>query len=180
MAGRTESLSSAGNAGRFEAPTVSLQNQPGNIPVTRFRIPPDGQWEPIGDTVAICGPKSSPVVDQLLRSAPYLSLRPDRSRRWHLTNRETGEKHFSPMDEDPPADADIAYQGKHQIGGATLVVIAGVHAIGSVGAVHYLARHLDDLHAAVGDGPFSMATTATFHGETIKRSSELCPPRTHR
>ena len=78
------------------------------------------------------------------------------------------------------ADADIAYLGKHQLDGATLVVIAGVHAIGSVGAVHYLARHLGELHAAVGDGPFSMATTATFHGETIKRSDELCPPRTHR
>jgi hypothetical protein len=44
--------------------------------VHQFRIPVDGAWEPAGDVVAICGPKSSRVTaapapgsEELLRAA---------------------------------------------------------------------------------------------------------------
>lgn len=54
-------------------------------------------------------------------------------------------------------------------------MIAGVRALGSVGAVDYLVRHLRDLYAQVGTSGFSMVIRSTFDGETLVESELACP-----
>ena len=47
------------------------------------------------------------------------------------------------------------------------VHIAGIHAIGSLGATHYLTIHLAELFRQTGDRPFSLVVQATYDGLTV-------------
>ena len=60
-----------------------------------------------------------------------------------------------------------------------LFIVAGVHALGSVGAIDYLARRLPEIYAEVGTLRWSMVIASTHDGETVTRSEPLCPPRVH-
>jgi len=63
--------------------------------------------------------------------------------------------------------------------GASLLVVAGVHALGSVGAVDYLSRCLPDLYTDVGVTRFSAVVRSSHDGETVLESELVCPPRLH-
>jgi hypothetical protein len=154
--------------------TLSFQVEP-------FRIPPDGKWQPRGDAVAICGPKSSPVTAEAIAADPYLKFEPDDAGKWTIRERDGSRTYESPMDDATSVGwSDVAYVGRLTAGnGKTLLVIAGVHALGSVGAVDYLTHHLADLHAKVSNRPFSMVVASDHDGETVTRSELLCPPRLH-
>ena len=45
--------------------------------------------------------------------------------------------------------------------------IAGIHAIGSLGAAQFLTAHAAELFQQIGDKPFSLAVQATYEGLTI-------------
>lgn len=146
------------------------------------RIPVDGNWAPGEDTVAICGPKSSPVTAAAIESDPFLTFAPDQAGKWTIRERDGSRVYESRMDTDAGSlGSDVAYVARLMLpgGSGTLLVIAGVHALGSVGAAAYLARHLKDLYAQVGTRRFSMVVTSDHDGETVTRSELLCPPRTH-
>jgi hypothetical protein len=148
--------------------------------VESYHIPPGGDWEPSGDVVAICGPKSSPVTASAIDSDPFLSFEPDAAGKWTIRDRGTGLALESPMDITPGAlSSDIAYVGRLTHRARTLFVIAGVHALGSVGAVEYLANNLPDLYAEVGTKRFSMVVSSDFDGGTVIRSELVCPPQVH-
>ncbi|WP_223256757.1 hypothetical protein [Micromonospora endophytica] len=150
--------------------------------VEQFRIPPDGSWQPRGDAVAICGPKSSPVTATAISGDPLLTFEPDISGNWTIRERDGSRVYESPMDgENERRWSDVAYVARLPLpaSGQSLLVIAGVHALGSVGAVDYLSRNLPDLYHQVGTRPFSMVVGSDHDGETVTRSELLCPPRTH-
>jgi len=149
--------------------------------VNQFRIPTDGQWTPRGDVVAICGPKSSSVTADALTADPVLSFTQSDAGRWIITNSITGTDHTSPMDDAPAQSADIAYVGRVHFDGANLILIAGVHAIGSLGAIHHLSDPdvLRKVFAEMGEGPFSCVIRSTFDGETITGTDYAVPPRAH-
>jgi DNA-binding transcriptional regulator YiaG len=109
--------------------------------------------------IVVCGPKSSPVIAAAIARDPRLAFEPSSQGRWELEERRSGQRYRSPMDEpDMPQPADVAYLGRlpRPDGAGAFLLIAGVHAIGSLGASRYLARHLPYLHAATGGRPFSM------------------------
>ncbi|GLY14001.1 hypothetical protein Kisp01_10170 [Kineosporia sp. NBRC 101677] len=147
--------------------------------VEQYRIPIGGEWTPMGDVVAICGPKSSHVTADAMESDPYLSFSPNESGKWVLQERSTGRVFTSGMDADLATASDVAYIGKLNYRGTDLFVIAGVHAIGSVGAVHYFAGHAAELYAQVGDHRWSAIVASSHDGETITSSELVCPPRIH-
>lgn len=149
------------------------------FPVEQQRIPPDGDWRPRGDVVAICGPKSSPVSAAALAHDPLLDyhVRPDG--RWVIADRHDGACYASPLDDDPASGCDIAYVGRLPVPGGSMLLIAGVHALGSVGAVDYLVGHAAELYGRVGDRPFCMVTRSRHDGEQVVESEVLCPPRRH-
>lgn len=117
------------------------------------------------DLVVICGPKTSPVTAAALQGDPRLDFHQLPDARWAITERETSETHVSPADDpDNPGHQDIAYLGRlpRPDGQGTFLYIAGVHAIGSLGASHYLKDHLAELYDEVGTDPFSMVIISEY------------------
>ncbi|HEY8722101.1 hypothetical protein [Pengzhenrongella sp.] len=149
--------------------------------VNQFHIPTDGQWRPTGDVVAICGPKSSSVTADALKADPMLDFTTDAAGRWVITDRKAGAVWGSPMDNDPTERTDVAYIGRIRTDEANVFLIAGVHAIGSVGAIHHLSTPgtAESLYAAVGEAPFSAVVRSTFDGATITDTDYAVPPRVH-
>lgn len=96
--------------------------------------------------------------------------------RWWIFQRDSGDRYGSPADEQTPADADLAYVGRHHYGDHVAVHIAGIHAVGSLGAVHYLTGHLAALFAEAGDASFSLVVRASYDGLTITHSSLVAGP----
>ena len=147
---------------------------------SRYGIPASGHWTPpAGDVVAICGPKSSPVTAKAIESDPFLSFSELEPGLWVISDRVTGEVYESPIDVSDHKEADVAYLGRVATADRELLVIAGVHAIGSVGAVDYLIRSLSSLYAEVGTSRFSVVVASEHEGETVRRSEALCPARVH-
>lgn len=147
------------------------------LAVTRYHIEPGMAAPPAGDTVVVCGPKSAPVGAGLLARDRALDMRQDGGR-WWIVNRDTAQRYGSPADEQQPGSADLAYVGRHHDDddGRVVVHIAGIHAIGSLGAVHYLAGHLAELFSEAGDTSFSMVIRASYDGLAITGSSLLAGP----
>lgn len=144
------------------------------------QVPASGGWEPPpGDVIAICGPKSSPTIADVLANDPLLDFSPDDAGNWRITDRATGEAWTSGHDVEPATTEDVAYVGRVPHDHRSLLVIAGVHAIGSLGAITWLTDHLGEVHQAVNNESFSMVVRSTHDGLTITGSELACPPRTY-
>lgn len=143
-----------------------------------YEIPPTGEWEPPADAVAICGPKSSHVTAEAIESDPYLSFEPDSEGRWVITDRQTGSVFVSPYDVGDKT-RDIAYVARLTRNNRQVLVVAGVHALGSIGAVEYLRRNLDDLFGIVDERPFSLVVASTFDDLTVTETDALWGPKVH-
>ncbi|MFB8403833.1 sigma-70 family RNA polymerase sigma factor [Streptomyces sp. NPDC055912] len=117
------------------------------------------------DLVIVCGPKTSPEAAAALNEDPRLSFETLPDGRWALIERETGKVYTSPSD-DPQeaAPADVAYLGRlpRPDGQGTFLMIAGVHAVGSLGVAHYLTENLASLYEEVGNSPFSMVVGCDY------------------
>lgn len=149
------------------------------LPVEQYRIPLDGDWQPRGDVVAICGPKSSAVSAAALAADPLLDYHERADGRWVIEDRLSGASYASPLDDDPGSKRDIGYVGRLPVPGGSMLLIAGVHALGSAGAVDYLVGHAAEVYRRVGDRPFSMVTASRHDGERVVESEVLCPARRH-
>jgi hypothetical protein len=145
----------------------------------RVIIDPREEWEPTRDAIVVCGPASAHIGLTLMAADPVLGMSIGDGAQWHLIDKVTGASHLSPMDDpDNPRRADHAYIARHVRDGQVIVHIAGLHALGSIGAAHYLTDHLPDLWSKHNDGSFSMAITGEFDGQTPTGLSILIPPRT--
>jgi hypothetical protein len=98
--------------------------------------------------IVICGPRLSPLIAQVLASDTNLTFEKDDAG-WHLVDNVAGRIYRSPMDAGEPGD--YAYVGRlpRLDGHGTFLYIAGIHAVGAAGVVHYLANHLEDLYRDV-------------------------------
>jgi hypothetical protein len=78
----------------------------------------------------ICGPRSSPMTAEALRSDPFLAFEPDDQGRWHIRTRSSEPVLFhSPMDAGTSSSSDVAYIGRIDFGARTALLVAGVHAL---------------------------------------------------
>ncbi len=144
----------------------------------RYRIDPRETWLPAGDAVVVCGPASAHVGRVLLEADPVLGMEQDPADgRWRIVNRTTGERFGSPLDGDEPARADVAYVARHQQGSRVIVHIAGVHALGSIGAAHHLVSALPALYRDFGESSYSFAVWAVFEEQKPTLLDMLIPPQ---
>lgn len=163
----------AASAEQLTALLTSLQLQ-----VQQFHIPTDGEWTPSGDTVAICGPKSSHVTAEAINADPLLTFAPDDDGQWTLRDKATGQHFNSPMDEGL-TDEDLAYLGRLPYRDGTLLVIAGIHALGSHGAVEYLANNLSHVYKTVGTQTFSAVVRCKIEDGKVLEAEAVWGPRKH-
>ncbi len=119
--------------------------------------------------VVVCGPKTSPKTASALQADPRLSFETLTDGRWALTERESGTVYTSPTD-DPidPQNGDVAYLGRlpRPDGQGTFLLIAGVHAVGSLGVAHYLSGHVAELYEETGTQAFSMVIGCDYEPGT--------------
>lgn len=143
--------------------------------VDRYQISPETPAAADGDGVVVCGPKSAPLAADLLDHDPEAGLVHDGAR-WWFECTATGERFGSPADDDPSSNADLAYVARHRYDDRVIVHIAGIHAIGSLGATHFLTAQLGPLFREVGDVSFSAAIRAEYDGLTITNSEIAAGP----
>lgn len=142
---------------------------------TRTTITSDTSELPAGDAIVVCGPKSAPVGAWLLDRDPRWGMIEDCGH-WWIFDHITGERHPSPGDGPDHPSRDIAYFARHLIDGRIVLHIAGIHAIGSLGMVHYLTGNLTELSATFGDEPFSLVATCDYDDLTITGSALFLGP----
>ncbi|WP_432009004.1 sigma-70 family RNA polymerase sigma factor [Streptomyces bacillaris] len=131
-------------------------------------IPPSGIVNLNRDNhVVICGPRLSPIVAQVLEGDDYLQFAKDRA--WHLVDQKTATEYRSPQDEDGTS-GDVGYLGRlpRLDGKGTFLYIAGIHAIGANGVVHFLENNLADLYRAVRTRRFSTLISCRYNPKTLE------------
>ncbi len=131
-------------------------------------IPPSGIVNLNRDNhVVICGPRLSPIVAQVLEGDDYLRFAKDRA--WHLVDQKTATEYRSPQDEDGTS-GDVGYLGRlpRLDGKGTFLYIAGIHAIGANGVVHFLENNLADLYRAVRTRRFSTLISCRYNPKTLE------------
>jgi transcriptional regulator with XRE-family HTH domain len=133
-------------------------------------IPTSGRIDLNRDSLlVVCGPKTSPHTAAALATDPRLSFATLPDGRWFLADRRTGQSITSPSDDPSESKpADVAYLGRlaRPDGNGTFLLIAGVHAVGSLGAAQYLTEHLGELYKHVGLNQFSMVIGCEYDPET--------------
>ncbi len=127
------------------------------------------------DLIVICGPRLSPMIGQLLASDPNIAFEKD-SDGWYLEDRNSSAVFRSPMDSG--RNADYAYLGRlpRPDGKGYFLYIAGVHAVGAPGAIHYLASEISELYSEVRQSRFSCVVQCTFTEELEITSSKRVTP----
>lgn len=117
--------------------------------------------------VVICGPRLSPLIAQVVEADPVISFDKDASG-WYLKDRETGTVYRSPMDHGEPADIGYVSRLPRPDARGTFLYIAGIHAMGSSGVIHYLDGHLTEVYREVKTRRFSALIRSEFDPETRK------------
>ncbi|MEU4235371.1 hypothetical protein AB0F17_64820 [Nonomuraea sp. NPDC026600] len=148
--------------------TYEVIRPPGNVRLNR-----DG-------LVLICGPRHSSLIAQVLESDDKLRFDKDDDG-WHLVDREAGTVYRSPEDSDEPGD--IAYFGRlpRPDGKGHFLYIAGIHAAGAAGVVHYLRTELQTLYREVRMRRFSMLISCQYDQDSheIISSKRVTPVYRH-
>jgi transposase len=136
----------------------------------------NGPWTLDKDGVVICGPKTHATAAQWIADDPILDVtRTDAG--WVILDRRDGTTFASPMDAGG-AD-DVAYVSRTVKAGRVRWHIAGIHAIGSLGAATYLREHLDELWRGIGDRSASLVIGSTHDGAEITDTTLLLGPVPH-
>ena len=131
--------------------------------------------------IVICGPRLSPLIAQVIEADPILGFGCDDQACWNLIDREASTVYHSPMDEGKPSDVGYLARFTRPDARGTFIYIAGIHAMGSNGVIHYLDQHLAEVYREVKTKRFSALIQCEFDPDTRKVSSSklLTPLYTH-
>jgi hypothetical protein len=115
--------------------------------------------------VVVCGPRLSPLVAQVLASDRNLVFEHDDDC-WFLKDRRADVTLRSPINSGE--NADVGYLGRlpRPDGQGTFLYVAGIHAVGAPGVIHYLSESLSEVWSKVKDRRFSCLVRCTFDPET--------------
>ena len=138
----------------------------------RFQVGPETDELGDGDRILVCGPKSSPITAHLMSRDLQCGMESIDGRWWITTpDGQMG----SPMDTGGET-ADIGYLARHRFRDRIVFHIAGIHAIGSLGVVHFLSANLDNLFSRLGDVSFSAVIVSNSAGLEVTQSALIAGP----
>jgi transcriptional regulator with XRE-family HTH domain len=126
--------------------------------------------------IVLTSPRLLPFVGQMLDTDPHLGFSND-ERGWFLVDKAAGIEYRSPSDDGKPEDH--AYIGRlpRPDGKGTFLYLAGIHAPGTAGAVHYIENNLPELYKEVKTRRWSALVTCEFDPTTRRvKSSRLLTP----
>lgn len=120
--------------------------------------------------VVMTSPRLLPLVGQVLESDPHLSFESG-GQGWFLRDKTGGEVFRSPIDSG--MNADYAYIGRlpRPDGKGSFLYLAGIHAMGTLGAARYVAEHMDELYGQVKTRRWSTLIECHFDADTRKITS---------
>lgn len=115
--------------------------------------------------IVLTSPRLLPLVGQVLEADPNLAFDEDDDG-WYLADRHTGVTYRSPSDNNDPRD--VAYVGRlpRPDGKGDFLYLAGVHAMGTLGAAKYLTEHIHDLHQEVKNRRWSTLVEVRYDAES--------------
>ena len=120
--------------------------------------------------IVITNPRLLPFVGQVLAADVNLGFRVD-EKGWYLINHQTKTEYRSPADSGSPGD--YAYLGRlpRPDGRGNFLYLAGIHAMGTLGAGKYLEDHIEDLYREVKTRRFSVLLEAKYDPDTRELTS---------
>ena len=145
--------------------TRELISPPGDIDLNR------------PDLLVVCGPKLSPHVAAVLATDPAIQFERTDEGRFYLRDLRTDARFDSPGDV-TSRQADYAYLARlerpDRRGG--VLILTGIHAVGSAGVVHYLERHLAEIYDQVKRRRFSAIFEAEYDSNRQITGCQLVTP----
>lgn len=137
----------------YDLPVVSEEvvDPPGMINLNRPNL------------IVLGSPRLLPFVAQVLEADRNLGFG-NGAAGWYLTEHET--VHRSPADRGEPAD--YAYIGRlpRPDSKGTFLYLAGIHAMGTLGAATYLTSNVEELYAVVKNRRWSVLIECRYHPDT--------------
>lgn len=130
--------------------------------------------------IVLTSPRLLPLVGQMLEADPFLYF--DHSERgWYLVDRATNTTYRSPSDTGEASD--YAYLGRvpRPDGRGTFLYLAGIHAMGTLGAAQYLADNLPALFKQTRGSRWSMLVRVDYDQDThsVERTTPVTPVYQH-
>lgn len=129
-------------------------------------VPPPGMVRLNRDNLIVIGsPRILPLVGQVLEADEHLGF-DSGAQGWFLFDRAQGETYRSPSDTGEPSD--YAYVGRlpRPDGKGTFLYIAGIHAMGTLGAARYLTTNLAEIYQSVRTGRWSTLVATHYDPDT--------------
>ena len=126
--------------------------------------------------VVLTSPKLLPIVGQVLASDPHLEFG-ESAQGWYLADRQEGVTYRSPSDSGECRDYGYLGRLPRPDRKGTFLYVAGIHAMGTLGAAHHLVNNIDDLYAEVKARRFSCVVSCDYDPDThaITSTSLLTP-----
>lgn len=140
-----------------------------------IQIKEDTHIEIANDSIMICGPKSNSFVHDVLSYDPNFRFSQN-DNTWMIIDKRNNITISSPLDNTPPVNNDVAYVNRFKKKSKNVVIVAGIHSIGTMGAVDFLTneKKLKKLHSQFRENNFSTVLISTFNSErTVIEDSEI-------
>lgn len=126
--------------------------------------------------VVLSSPRLLPLVGQVLEADTNLGFSVG-AQGWYLTEQLTGKVYRSPSDRNEPVD--YAYVGRlpRPDGRGTFLYLAGIHAMGTLGAAHYLTCNIEDIYQDVKNRRWSALIECRYDPDSraIEATERITP-----
>ncbi len=126
--------------------------------------------------IVLSSPRLLPLVGQVLEADTNLGFSSG-GQGWYLTEQATGQVYRSPSDSGEPADYGYIGRLPRPDGRGSFLYLAGIHAMGTLGAAHHLTNNVDELYQEVKNRRWSALIACRYHPDTrVIESTERVTP----